>query len=201
MAERSLWVDPPPQHPELAPRAPQRPEPEPQPPVPPDDPPELIPARTAIAVAIGLVAGATIMAISGDWFSVGRTVSYLAAWSGAVLGATTLALVGAWMLMLRDGRDASPAVGVAALVWAGQVAALLTGLGEEALDVGAGAAAAAAGLPAALALAIDGLTAGRVQRPSRATLAAVGVGLGLVLALGLTLLPLGEPQPRVIIVR
>lgn len=171
---------------------------EPQAPVEPDLGPTL---RAAVGAAVGLVVLSSLLGISGDWFSSGSSVSYLAAWSGAVLMVTAAALVLAVVRMVRAGRDVSLAIGVLALVWAGQIAALLTGLGEEALDVGPGAAGAAAGLPPALALALDGLVTGRTEGIPRWSLAVVGIGLGTVLALGLTLLPLGEPQARITIIR
>ncbi len=199
MAERSLWVDPPPRRPE-----PQRStEPEPRPDAPEPEPSVvLFTRRTGIAIATGLVVLSTLLGISGDWFSSGGpSVSYLAAWSGAVLMATALALIAAAVRMLLSDRDGSLAVGIVALVWAAQVAALLTGFGEEALEVGPGAAGAAAGLPAAVALTFDGLATGRVPGIPRWSLAVIGIALGTVLALALTLLPLGEPQTTITIIR
>lgn len=201
MAERSLWVDPPPRRHE--PQRPAEPEPEPEPW--PDEEPEasvvLFTRRTGIAIATGLVVLSTLLGISGDWFSSGPSVSYLAAWSGAVLAITALALVAAAVRLLLSDRDASLAVGIVALVWVGQIAALLTGFGEEALDVGPGAAGAAAGLPAALALTFDGLATGRAQNIPRWSLVVVGIASGTVLALALTLLPLGDPQTTITIIR
>jgi len=200
VADRSLWEDPPPRR--FGTARPATPPPEPRPEFePPEEPaaPDL--ARPAIGVAAGLVVLATLLGISGDWFSTGPGISYLAAWSGAVLVVTAAMLVAATLRMLLTGRDASLAVGIAALVWAGQVAALLTGLGEEAAEVGGGAVGAAVGLPAALALAFDGLATGRTEVVPRRVLAAVGITLGAILAVALTVLPLGEQQVNITIIR
>lgn len=200
MPERSLWVDPPPQHPEIRrpPEPPRPPEAEPDPEPGPDLRPDL--RATLVAVAIGVIGLSTVLGISGDWFSTGPGVSYLGAWSGAVLVATTLVLIAAVVRMLLAERDASLAVGIAALVWAGQVVALLTGLGEEAAEVGGGAVGAAIGLPVALALALDGIASGRTPPVPRRTLLLVGFGLGVLLAAALTTLPLGDEQTRITII-